>query len=297
MLGVVESTAPPIERYDPGNPQANEQGIVYAANVNAMEEMANMISASRSYQSNLEVINTAKDLMLRTLTLGRLGAHMVDSIGSGLDLSGLGLAPAQAAKKDGLGQEEFLNLMVTQLKNQDPFKPLESGEFLGQLAQFGTVSGLAELKTSFSELAGSLVSNQALQAASLVGRKRDLVASSTAHARQGRRRSAARDLTRSGQRGPDSNQRREGSGGRQLDSAVTGKGLRAFHLGRSHGRRRRCASGRLQARRRIIAGNEMAAETVTAPVESVVFGPQGFTVLSTRIGRAAVQRSARDPQR
>jgi flagellar basal-body rod protein FlgC len=71
VLGVVESVAPPIERYDPGNPQANDQGIVYAANVNAMEEMANMISASRSYQSNLEVINTAKDLLLRTLTLGQ----------------------------------------------------------------------------------------------------------------------------------------------------------------------------------------------------------------------------------
>jgi flagellar basal-body rod protein FlgC len=71
VLGVVESVAPPIERYDPGNPQADENGLVYAANVNAMEEMANMISASRSYQSNLEVINTAKDLMLRTLTLGQ----------------------------------------------------------------------------------------------------------------------------------------------------------------------------------------------------------------------------------
>ena len=71
VLGVTESIAPPIERYDPGNPQANEDGIVYAANVNAMEEMANMISASRSYQSNLEVINTAKNLMLRTLALGQ----------------------------------------------------------------------------------------------------------------------------------------------------------------------------------------------------------------------------------
>jgi flagellar basal-body rod protein FlgC len=71
VLGVTESLAAPIERYDPGNPQANEDGIVYAANVNAMEEMANMISASRSYQSNLEVINTAKDLMLRTLSLGQ----------------------------------------------------------------------------------------------------------------------------------------------------------------------------------------------------------------------------------
>jgi flagellar basal-body rod protein FlgC len=71
VLGVVESGAPPIERYDPGHPEANEQGIVYAANVNAIEEMANMISASRSYQSNLEVVNTAKELMLRTLSLGQ----------------------------------------------------------------------------------------------------------------------------------------------------------------------------------------------------------------------------------
>ncbi|HZF29187.1 MAG TPA: flagellar basal body rod protein FlgC [Gammaproteobacteria bacterium] len=71
VLGVTESIAPPIERYDPGNPQANKDGMVYAANVNAMEEMANMISASRSYQSNLEVINTAKALMLRTLALGQ----------------------------------------------------------------------------------------------------------------------------------------------------------------------------------------------------------------------------------
>src|SRR5262245_23594956 len=94
----------------------------------------------------------------------------MDAIGTGLDLAGLGLAPPQPERKAELGQEEFLNLMITQLKNQDPFKPLESGEFLGQLAQFGTVSGLAGLQTSFDSLASSLVSNQALQAASLVGR-------------------------------------------------------------------------------------------------------------------------------
>ena len=71
VLGVVESSAPALERYDPGHPEADENGLVYAANVNAVEEMANMLSASRSYQSNLEVINTAKDLLLRTLTLGQ----------------------------------------------------------------------------------------------------------------------------------------------------------------------------------------------------------------------------------
>jgi flagellar basal-body rod protein FlgC len=71
VLGVIESDSAPIERYDPGHPEANADGIVYASSVNAMDEMANMISASRSYQNNLEVINTAKDLLLRTLSLGQ----------------------------------------------------------------------------------------------------------------------------------------------------------------------------------------------------------------------------------
>jgi flagellar basal-body rod protein FlgC len=71
VLGIIESTTQPIERYDPGNPQANEDGVVFASSVNAMEEMANMISASRSYQTNLAVINTAKDLLMRTLSLGQ----------------------------------------------------------------------------------------------------------------------------------------------------------------------------------------------------------------------------------
>ncbi len=71
VLGVLESGAPPVERFDPGHPEANEDGLVYATTVNPIEEMANMISASRSYQSNLEVINTSKELLLRTLSLGQ----------------------------------------------------------------------------------------------------------------------------------------------------------------------------------------------------------------------------------
>ena len=70
-----------------------------------------------------------------------------------------------------LGQEEFLNLMIAQLQNQDPFEPMENGNFLAQMAQFGTVSGIQELQQSFESLSSSLVSNQALQAASLVGRQ------------------------------------------------------------------------------------------------------------------------------
>lgn len=70
-----------------------------------------------------------------------------------------------------LGQEDFLKLMTTQLQNQDPMKPMENGDFLSQIAQFSTVSGIGDLQKSFESLSESLVSNQALQAATLVGRK------------------------------------------------------------------------------------------------------------------------------
>jgi flagellar basal-body rod protein FlgC len=71
VRGIVESQAPLREEYRPDHPMANENGYVFLPNVNAVEEMTNMISASRAYQSNVEVINTAKQLMLKTLTLGQ----------------------------------------------------------------------------------------------------------------------------------------------------------------------------------------------------------------------------------
>ncbi|MEO8466660.1 MAG: flagellar hook assembly protein FlgD [Gammaproteobacteria bacterium] len=118
---------------------------------------------------------------------------MVDAVG-GMDYSNLGLGvPKDANKKSDLGQGDFLTLMTTQLKNQDPFKPLDSGAFLGQLAQFGTVSGLAGLQTSFDSLKTSLISNQTLQAASLVGRAA-LVDSSTMSTTDGQSVGGAVDL-------------------------------------------------------------------------------------------------------
>lgn len=83
---------------------------------------------------------------------------------------GLTQSNVTRAPKNKLGQEEFLTLMTTQLRNQDPLKPLESSEFLGQIAQFSTVSGIRDLQTSFSGLASSLQANQTLQAAALIGR-------------------------------------------------------------------------------------------------------------------------------
>jgi flagellar basal-body rod protein FlgC len=70
VLGVVESTAPPLQRYAPENPLANKDGYVFSSNVNSIEEMTNMISANRSFATNVEAINTARDLLIKTISMG-----------------------------------------------------------------------------------------------------------------------------------------------------------------------------------------------------------------------------------
>ena len=69
--GVTESQAAVPSRYEPGNPMADADGYVYGSNVNPVDELVNMISASRSYQNNVEVMNTTKQLMVKTLDLGK----------------------------------------------------------------------------------------------------------------------------------------------------------------------------------------------------------------------------------
>jgi flagellar basal-body rod protein FlgC len=68
---VTQSTVAPQRIYEPGHALADAQGYVYLPNVNVVDEMVNMISASRSYQNSVEVLNTSKDLLLRTLSLGQ----------------------------------------------------------------------------------------------------------------------------------------------------------------------------------------------------------------------------------
>jgi len=68
--GIVESQAPLRKEYEPNHPKADADGYIYYPNVNPVEEMANMISASRSFQSNVEILNTSKQMLMRTLSLG-----------------------------------------------------------------------------------------------------------------------------------------------------------------------------------------------------------------------------------
>lgn len=71
VLGVIEDQGALTPRYEPNHPAANAEGYVYYPNVNVVEEMADMISASRSFQTNVEMMNTAKQMMQKVLTLGQ----------------------------------------------------------------------------------------------------------------------------------------------------------------------------------------------------------------------------------
>lgn len=73
VLGIVESDAPLNVEYAPNHPMADENGYIYKPNINIMEEMANMISASRSYETNVQTADAAKQMVMRTLRLGQQG--------------------------------------------------------------------------------------------------------------------------------------------------------------------------------------------------------------------------------
>jgi flagellar basal-body rod modification protein FlgD len=93
-------------------------------------------------------------------------ANAIDNVQFGTNAA----AGPETARTPRLGQADFFRLLIAQLQNQDPFKPLASGEFLSQIAQFSTVAGVQDLQRSFEQLSSSLYSNQALQASALIGR-------------------------------------------------------------------------------------------------------------------------------
>ena len=82
----------------------------------------------------------------------------------------LGLQKQNPVEKPRLTQEDFMKLMIAQMNHQDPTKPMDNGDFIGQMAQFSSVKGLKDIKDSFNTLANAMQSSQALQASSMVGR-------------------------------------------------------------------------------------------------------------------------------
>ncbi len=90
-----------------------------------------------------------------------------------MDITSIGAAAGSAPRErdsSNLGQEDFLKLMTTQLRNQDPMSPMENGEFMTQIAQFTTASGIGELQSSFAAFQQDMKGDQALRASTLVNR-------------------------------------------------------------------------------------------------------------------------------
>ncbi|TBR09304.1 MAG: flagellar basal body rod modification protein [Lysobacter sp.] len=97
--------------------------------------------------------------------------NQVNPAGTASPFSQYGLAVDQTPRKKQLGQADFLRLMTEQLKNQDPLKPLEGTQMLGQLAQFSTVQGIENMQAALGAVASVMESDQTLRAATLVGRE------------------------------------------------------------------------------------------------------------------------------
>lgn len=211
------------------------------------------------------------------------------------DLAALGLSPNQQQDKSKeLGAEDFLKLMITQFRHQDPMKPLDSGEFIGQLAQFGTVTGLQEMRQDFSNLASSLVSNQALQASSLLGRD-VLVNRSSSVLAEGGTIGAAVELTAPADHVRIQVVDESGKIVRTLALGAQPAGLAHFEWDGKTGDGKTAPAGNYGFVAQSIApgGTQSAAQVlVSAPVESVTIGGNQGGLMLTLQGLGEIPFSA-----
>jgi flagellar basal-body rod modification protein FlgD len=197
-------------------------------------------------------------------------------------------ATAATAAKKQLGQSDFLKLMITQFKNQDPTKPVDSAQYVAQLAQFSQVQGLADLNSSFKTLSDSLTSNQALQASSLLGRN-VLVPSSTGTLAPGGVLSGAVDLQQSSGRVVVNIVDGSGSLVRQIALGAHGKGLADFQWDGRKGDGTPAAAGVYAVQAQSVDANGVASAASTlinAAVQSVTMGAgqSGLTLTLQGLG-------------
>jgi flagellar basal-body rod modification protein FlgD len=200
---------------------------------------------------------------------------------SGLDNAGL-VAPLPTPKaRDELGQEDFLTLMITQFRNQDPFEPMDNGAFLGQLAQFGTVNGIEELNGAFASLSSTIQSEQVLQAANLVGRS-VLASTDTGYVGPEGTLSGAVELPSSASNVQVEITDASGQLVRRLDLGTHEAGLATFEWDGRDASQEPVAPGHYKVTARVVRGTEVesAATLLSATIESVNLGQfgQGMTL-------------------
>ncbi|MGB5336322.1 MAG: flagellar hook assembly protein FlgD [Woeseiaceae bacterium] len=184
--------------------------------------------------------------------------------------------PPQQTARDELGQEDFLTLMISQFQNQDPFEPMDNGEFLGQLAQFSTVNGIGSLNSSFSGLAASMQDNQALQAAGLVGRS-VLAVTDIGSLSEGGSLQGAIELEASAGNVQIDITNRNGELVQRLELGQQPSGLVNFAWDGVDSTGRRAESGQYQVTARVIRGSEVesAPTVIQAEIKSVTLGQFG----------------------
>lgn len=203
-------------------------------------------------------------------------------------LSDLGLsvkAPDKTTKS--LGTEDFLKLLTTQLTNQDPTKPLDSSQFLGQIAQFSTVSGIQDLQKSFNTLSSSLTSSQSLQAAGLVGHG-VLVPSNTGYLDANGGLSGGVEVPASGHLVVEVTDA-SGAVVRRLDYGTKPAGTAYFHWDGKDGSGATLAPGSYGIKATLSQnGSTQAASTLAAGVvESVSLGASGLSLNLSGLGPVA----------
>ncbi len=177
---------------------------------------------------------------------------------------------------DELGQEQFLELMTAQLKYQDPLKPMENGDFLDQMAQFGTVSGINDLNDNFNSMSASFQSNQALQASTLVGR-RVLVPSQTGTLVDGGTLQAAVELSQPANKIVFSVKNSAGQLVNRTELGVQDAGMVDFEWNGLDNNGNAMPAGEYQVEAEVYRGNNVSAGNVltVVDVESVTLGAGG----------------------
>lgn len=215
------------------------------------------------------------------------------SVYDSLGLSQSSSQTAQSSNSNELGQDAFMELMIAQLKNQNPLEPMENGEFLAQMAQFSTASGVGELKDSFDNFTSSFNSNQALQASSLVGREVQ-VPSNTALLTADGSVNGTVDLPVSSPSLRISIVDQSGQTVRTIDMGQQSSGEVAFSWDGTDDSGTRVDEGNYYiAAEALLEGQTYALDTsVIAPVESVTLGQGGSNVSLSVAGQGNIPMSS-----
>lgn len=206
------------------------------------------------------------------------------------DLARLGLTQRRVEERSDneLGQDDFMTLMIAQFRNQDPFEPMDNGEFLGQLAQFGAVDGIDRLNKSFADLSDTIYSDQALAASNLVGHN-VLAQTATGYLPEGGQLGGAIDLASGAENVEIDVLDPAGQLVRQFTLGQQPPGLASFEWNGMTNLQEPAAAGNYRIEARVIRGSNIeSAEVLTrASVASVSLGgPTGGLKLNTAGGDA-----------